>query len=119
VIWWAHTLMPEFVDTGGLELALVCLWWPLAIWLFVLGYGASPKTRANLARPQETESKSLTSRLLAMFWGAGVTAVALLAVGSQAPVWVFGENASYWLPFFNLQCEVVAATAVLAALFAM
>lgn len=119
VIWWAEALMPEFVETGGLELALVCLWWPLAIWLVVLGYCAAPKTRGAVVQSQETETKSFASRLLGMFWGAGVAAVALLAVGTQAPLWAFGENAPYWVPFFTLQGEVVAATALLAALFAM
>lgn len=119
VIWWARMLMPEFVETGGLELALVCLWWPLAIWVAILAYCAVPKTRGTLARLQEAEPKSLTARLLGMLWGAGLTAVALFAVGGQAPVWVFGENAASWLPFFALQCETVAAIAVLAGLLAI
>jgi hypothetical protein len=119
VLLWARALLPEFVETGGIELALVCLWWPLAIWVAVLAYCAAPKTRGSLARLAETEAKSVTARLLGMLWGAGITAVALFAVGNQAPVWAFGENASYWLPFFTLQCEVVAAIAVLAGLLGL
>jgi hypothetical protein len=101
LLLWADNYFPELADSTEVAFGFLMMLWPLAFYGLLLLYCFLPKTRGFLVLADGQATKPQASRAPGAVWGLGVTAMAVLALALQAPLWsLSGDRALMWKSFF-------------------